>query len=86
MTERETAPADSPRQADGDFLSAARALLVAIATNNMVGDDELDALAMAMSDPTLAKALIVNLKCHGLASADAVAFTIGYRRPMLRSA
>ena len=53
MTAHETVPATSPRQADEAYLAACSALLVALATNSTLTDDESEALLGAMPDSTM---------------------------------
>lgn len=65
MTEDETVPAQSPRQAEDEFRQAVSALLVAIATNGLVTSDEADLLADAMPDE-LRAGLVVGLELYGL--------------------
>ncbi len=66
MTEDETVPATSPRQAEDAYLAAVSALLVAIATDGMLTVEEADALVDAMPDGELARGLRVGLKMYGL--------------------
>lgn len=53
MTAHETVPAQSPRQADEAYLAACRALLVALATNSTINDQEAEALLGAMPDAAM---------------------------------
>jgi len=57
MPKRETAPALSPKQADNAFLAACNALLLAMATNSLIDDDEADVLCDAMPDSDLSAGL-----------------------------
>lgn len=66
MTEDETVPAQSPRQAEDAYLAAVSALLCAIATNGLLTVEEADALVDAMPDGELARGLRVWLKIYGL--------------------
>lgn len=50
MTQDETVPAESPRQAEDAFRQALSALLCAIATNTLITDAEAETLAAAMPD------------------------------------
>lgn len=50
MTEDETVPATSPRQAEDAFRAALSALLCAIATNTLITDAEAEVLSAAMPD------------------------------------
>ena len=53
MTAHETVPATSPRQADEAYLAACSALLVALATNGTLTDDEAEELLGAMPDAAM---------------------------------
>ena len=66
MTEDDTVPATSPRQAEDAYLAAVSALLVAIATNSTVTPDECDALLDAMPDVDMRDGLRVGLGMLGL--------------------
>lgn len=66
MTEDETVPAQSPRQAEDAYLAAVSALLVAIATDGMLTVEEADALVDAMPDGELARGLRVGFTLYGL--------------------
>lgn len=70
MTAHDTVPATSPRQATPDdrYLAACSALLVAMATNSTLTDDEADALLDAMPDVDLRDGLRVGLAMGGLRS------------------
>lgn len=69
MTEDETVPAQSPRQADAAYMAAVSALLVAMATNSTINDREADALLDAMEDVDLRDGLRVSLGMYGLRGA-----------------
>lgn len=66
MTEDETVPAQSPRQAEDAYLAAVSALLVAIATNGLLTVEEADTLVDAMPDLELAAGLRVGFTLYGL--------------------
>lgn len=66
MTEDETVPATSPRQAEDAYLAAMSALLVAIATNGLLTVEEADTLVDAMPDLELAAGLRVGFTLYGL--------------------
>ena len=55
MTAHDTVPATSPRQATPDdrYLAACSALLVALATNSTLTDDEAEELLGAMPDAAM---------------------------------
>lgn len=66
MTEVETDPAESPRQAEDGYLAAVSALLLAIATNGVITPEECDTLLDAMPDIDLRDGLRVGLGMLGL--------------------
>lgn len=66
MTEDETVPATSPRQAEDAYLAAVSALLVAIATNTTVTADEAQCLVEAMPDDEMCSGLAFALDDYGL--------------------
>jgi hypothetical protein len=69
-------------QAQDGYIGACSALILAIATNTYLTDDEADALLEALPTADLQKQLIVGLKCHGLIPPDTAAFIIGYARDL----
>lgn len=69
MTEVETDPATSPRQAEDAFREACSALLVALATGSTINDHEAEALLDAMEDIDLRDGLRVSLGMYGLRGA-----------------
>ena len=66
MTEDETVPAHSSRQAGDAYLAAVSALLVAMATNGLVTPDEADTLVNAMPADDLQAGLRFAIKACGL--------------------
>jgi hypothetical protein len=66
MTEDETVPAQSPRQAEDAYLAAVSALLCAMATNRLVTPAEADVLADAMPSDDLRDGFLWGLGMMGL--------------------
>ena len=66
MTAHDTVPATSPRQADDRYLAACSALLVAMATNSTINDQEAEALLGAMPDAAMRDGLRFALGCCGV--------------------
>ena len=66
MTAHDTVPATSPRQADEAYLAACSALLVALATNSTLTDDEAEALLGAMPDAAMRNSLLFAFRHAGV--------------------
>lgn len=66
MTEDETVPAQSPRQAEDAYLAAVSALLVALAVGGRITVEDADVLVDAMPDRDLAAGLRVGFTLYGL--------------------